>query len=420
MTLDFSQYRVTQKPELPDEGPDIGRHALRSGARIGETLLGLPGDIEATVVPAINWVAKQTKKHLGFGKPRTEEEIAEGQFLPTSRKLKEFSEKASKGYLSPQTEAEQAADEYLELATSLAVPGPKTLAGKKVFQGIKKAGSLAGLASGTKHGLKALGVDEDSANIASFAALAVPGLLKARNPRQTVNALYAEANEALPKGAAISAQKIDPAMKNFLTDLRKGTATPSKSAAIRAAEDILEKSKSGLIEVEELMAFKRDINELMKDPHLLRRGEKFLPKIGHEIDQLIDAYGKHNPEFIQKYRLANQMFGGIEQSAKAVNFLGRYEKYIKNPYTLAALGLLKPSAIPGTLEAYAVGKTAQKSYEVLHRIFKNPALRKFYGNIVKEASKENAKGMIQFLKKFDQKIDEEFPDFEQYKVSDQS
>jgi len=420
MSVDFSQYKIKDEtPEVSESSSfsmkDIPRHLARSGARIGETLAGLPADIAEMGAKPLNWIAKQTKEHLGFGKPKTEEELSKiSNKLPTSRKIREFGRKATKGYLEPTTEAEQIADDYLQLATSLAIPGPKAVGAGKVLQGLKKAGSLSGLATGTKYGLKAFGVDDATANVASFAALAIPGLLKGRNPRETVNQLYKEANSLLPHGAKISSEKIVPSMQGMLKILGKGTKTPSKSAAIRTAEDIIEKSRSGMIDIEELTSFKRDINELMKDPELLRRSEKFLPKISHEVDELLENYGKQHPEWLQKYRLANHMFGGLERSKEASNFLGKYEKFIKNPTTLLVLGLTPHVGI----SKVATGLAIQKGYEILHRIFTNKGLRSFYKNIVKEAGKENTKAIPHLLRQFDSKMDKEFPDFEQYRVKE--
>lgn len=421
MSIDFSQYRIKDNAVPDVEGrsrasfsraaTDIPRQIARSAARVGETAVGLPGDILDLASSGANWL----REHLPTPKS-IKADAEEFPQLPTSKDVRKGLKKLTGSYLEPRSDVEKTADEYLQLATSLAIPGPKTIAGKKVIEGIKRAGSLAGLSTATKEGLKYLGVDEDTANIASFAALAVPGLLKGEGPRNMASRLYKEAEQALPSDAVISSHKIVPHMEAVAKVLERGTSTPSKSAAIKTARDIVDKGKSGMIDVEELTAFKRDINELMKDPALLRRSEKFLPQIGKEVDNLLEAYGKGNPGWIRKYRLANQIYGSVEKSRKASETLFKLTKHVKNPVTLLALGMIP--AVGGIKAIAGLGGAlaTKKGYEIVHRIFTSPSLRKYYGDVVKEATKGNIKATAQLLRRFDEKLDDDFPNWDQYRI----
>jgi len=68
--------------------------------------------------------------------------------------------------------------------------------------------------------------------------------------------------------------------------------------------------------------------------------------------------------------------------------------------------IFKPTALKATLPAVA----AFKSGELLTRMFKNPTLRRFYGNLMKDAVSENKGGFIKNLRGMEKEINKSDPD----------
>ncbi|MCE5316142.1 MAG: hypothetical protein LLG04_02105, partial [Parachlamydia sp.] len=92
------------KKEFPMEGEndldrEIERNVARGTSRIGETIAGAPGDVLSMIKGFIG--------DLPIGG-------VIGEFLPTSKKLQDTSEKASLGYTKPQSLGEEKSDEILK------------------------------------------------------------------------------------------------------------------------------------------------------------------------------------------------------------------------------------------------------------------------------------------------------------------
>ena len=73
-------------------------------------------------------------------------------------------------------------------------------------------------------------------------------------------------------------------------------------------------------------------------------------------------------------------------------------------YLLEAI--FKPAILKGTLPALGAIKTG----ELLTRMFKNPTLRQFYGNLMKDAINENKAGFLRNIKGMEKEIHKKDPD----------
>lgn len=163
------------------EGDD--RQILRSLSRAGETIAGLPGDLNTLGKSVADFLLNK----LGLPTPQQEPKVN----LPTSSDLTSFMNKATGGYLEPQTEAERFADEVVSDAATLAIPfgGGKIKAlqsvatsiganlakkgveklggGAKTQEAAKLGGFIAGGLVSTSKGAKAIANTTEGAKIAS-------------------------------------------------------------------------------------------------------------------------------------------------------------------------------------------------------------------------------------------------------------
>jgi hypothetical protein len=74
--------------------------------------------------------------------------------------------------------------------------------------------------------------------------------------------------------------------------------------------------------------------------------------------------------------------------------------------SLSALSSLK--FFPMSSLATGVGAyTGLKSYELMHRVINSPELRKYYMNMMMEAGKQSAPGVINNIKKLEKGLEED-------------
>jgi len=156
------------------------------------------------------------------------------------------------------------------------------------------------------------------------------------------------------------------------------------------------KISDGSMLVEEAVQFDKDLNEwIRKSPDTQLRGNwKRLQGVNQSG---LDIYSKENPSFGDSYQEAKMAHKGIAQSQDLQRFIRRNANLKNLTYSAALLGL-EESFIPGSAglklgTAGAIG-TGWWMKEVGKRLATNPALRRYYQNVLTASANQN-QGMLQ-------------------------
>ena len=347
---------------------------------------GLPGDVLSLI---------QTL--TGIKKPV--------EILPTGETIRTGFEKLAKEEFKPETRTEQIIGDISGLAGAIALP----------IGGVPKASTIllgSTLPVFVKEGLKEIGAPKAVQTGASILTMLAVGLKGGKKPLDVSKELFKKAESAIPKGTTVTA-------KDLLTDatkiekiLEKGIkGVPSKAAPLKVINEIKSKAKDGKIAVDELLSFKRDINELRSSLFAegvskegIVRARSFLNPLSKSVDKAIESFGKTNPEFPQDFRKANKLFGEIQDVPKVIQFLERKVDWKgKDPLTLAFLAF-KPKAF---VSAYGISKGGK----LLDRLIRKPTIRKLYLQAINQSLKQNVKGTSKVIKKLDEEVKKEKKNF---------
>jgi len=431
-----------KETEFPFEGEndlerEIERNIAQQSSRIGETILGLPGDIKEltenvygdTYLGIPKEALESITERIGIDKipilqdiyPMVKDLVSTNLFshLPTSEQLRKKSEELSKGYTAPQSEFEERTGEVMQDIASMMMPGSNSYSFLRNL-GIPLVANLA------QEGIN-LGGGESFSQPAKYGIMAILDLInhKGKGPKQYISKLFDESESLIQKGEKISANNLSNKILDIKKNLQKGGTRPSTSKAIKKTKEILKKIKNGEIEVEELVDFRKSINENIdalkgftinkNKSRINKKSIKNLQNVKSAVLEAIEDYGLKNPEFGKLNTAANEAYSVYSSSNVWSNFIEKTLKgSIRNPTAKALLGLSggygvisHPTILAKTAVAAPVGLAGYNAYKILHRVIQSPTLRKYYGNILKGTSAGNAAQVIKNAKLLEKKLDKE-------------
>lgn len=346
-------------------------------------LLGLPGDIASLI-----------QRLVGVRRPI--------EFLPTAETIKRrVFEPLARERFVPETAPERIIGDIGGLVGAFAAPLGRIPKISTVLLG-------STLPAFVREGLEQIKAPEIVKTGASILTLLGTGLRGAKKPKEIMGQLFKRAERTIPEGATTSAERLLKDVSGIEEKLAKGIKqVPSKAAPTKVIDEIKAKTKEGQIAVDELLAFKRDINELRGalfaegvPKEGIRRARALLNPLANSVDKTIEAYGRTNPEFLRDFREANKLFGEINNVSKIARFFNNKINLAgKDPITIALLAF-KPRFF---LEALG----AKKAINFLDIAFRKPGIRKLYLQAISEAGKENIKTASKIATKLDEKIKEE-------------
>lgn len=373
----------------------ISRQPLRTASRVFESGVGGTGDLLDFIKSAVVYGhEKVTGKKSPFFEQAVKRDIP-GLTPPTSPELRDLTRETFGKATEPQNEWERKADEVASTFGSLLNPGSGYLK------------PLAGALSSNlaKEGLKALGGGEGQQEGVKIATMFLTDILLRGNARKFVNNLYDEADALRPKGRVyVQSNKF----KDLENSLQGIIETGEKSAVLKPLGQILDRLHSNPhLTVKEMTDLKRDLNKLRGEPGTLKGAKKLLNNMAKLVDEEIETWGKQNaPEWLDKWRSANQGYAGLAASDKVKNFV---EKNYANPHLVGGLmslfgGGLASGGLAATATAAGGAVAAAQTANILHRIMTNPTLRGYYADVVKYALAEDAKAMSASLNKLDKSL----------------
>lgn len=401
-------------------GANIARQAGRTGARVAETVLGAPralGEFGESLIPEKTLIKGAEKIGLGEGAKTLLEltkKFSPHKLFPKSEDIREnvtkhlFGEK-----LEPKNEWEKKADTLVSDFAALAIPLPgaqmKVLKPALLAAGGNIASEVIGQVGGTEK-QKAYG---------KLGTILAGSMINPKSAEKLKDSLYAQAREAKPVDAKVTANTLVKKTNDFEKQLLKGDPSAgSKKKTLSLIKEIKDKVKNNKIDVDELEEFKRNINEarsgLYEEFKIDKVGRKSakrnLDHVSNLIDDTLKEYGKTNPEWEAFYRPANEVHGAIAQSKRVRNWVGKNAKKIGFLPLLAEMGLYHYGGAPAAGAAALAGGAAAVGFvgsEIGARIMKSPTLRKHYMNVVNSALREDVVAVHENLKRLDSEMKKE-------------
>lgn len=360
-----------------------------AGSRIAEGLLGTPGNVQS-LLQQFGLLPKETPYKL-----------------PTTEQLKAFSEDITKGYTAQ--EGTQRLQEFAtDIGSMLAGPG-----GANIMRavGVPLAGQLA------KEGIKRLKKTEKTQDLAKLGGMVIVDLLLGRG-RGTRGVAYEYLNTAensIPINTTFRANNLRNSLLNLENSINTGLITPAKRPALesirRITNDLM--NSHGQIDPRLFPILRRDINELIDANRGFKidRAERLtqertlrhLNRVKSEIINTGLEYGRRrNPTFLENWQNGNEMLFINRQSQQMSDILGKLN--YKNPITQHLIFLHNPSL-------YIAAKGAQKAISPIARpalnLFRSPAIRQRYMQIMQQAVMGNAGRAQEYVNKLDQEIEKQ-------------
>lgn len=391
---------------------EIERGQARTLSRIGETVLGAPGDI-SNFVTNLFGIPKSPIGHL------------------SSENLQKASEKLTKGYTKPETEFEKTVDDTAKTFASMALPGSWGYSFARNL-GIPLAATL------TKEGVKKYGGD----TAGTYAELGVMlgldllgGRISSGGAKGYASNLFKQRDKTIPEGANLTTENLQKSIFSLKKELLKGGEATSTDAALQKLDQLTKKIEDGKLPIDELTKFQERINEkileqggfkLETPPKVRERSVQNLNKVKKLVIESLAEYGeKQNPEFLDLHQKANKAFSVYEQSNVLSNFIEKkFGNKIKNPLVKTLFGIggagsigagaLTSPALAATGGAIGAGGTAlYQGMKIFYRVAKSPELRKYYIDVVKGALAGNALKTKKSLDELDKRLKDEEKDLEE-------
>lgn len=420
-------YRFIDEEEVAEPQEDsiekfmsgVSRNVGRQAYNLGTRALGLPGDL----LSLANLAAKPISESL-TGEPGAEyEQMGISKVLPRTSTLRQNIEGDLGQYaqaVKPQNDVERFTDDLFEDTAMLLTPGGAA----KLATRLPKAFLQSVGANTAGEAAKQITQDEGVGNKTKMGAFFLSSLINPKGVSKQLGKLYGEAESALPTAAAADARQLSNKMSNLKTKMLAGrpaaNLSPSEKFVVDEVEGVERLITEGKIDVRSLLAQKRGLNERLEKAiydspgKQTRRGAKQLtPQITRALNETIAQYGEKNPGFYKPFKDADVAYGAIAQSRLLTRFAERY--ITKSPVTpgmleLLGLGGIGTKAAIGGMKVIPQAAGAALAYQggkVAYRIYKSPALRKIYTDMLAAATKEDALLFNKYLNKLDDSLQEE-------------
>lgn len=409
-------FQHVNEPPKESVSKNIGRQVGRTGARIAETVLGAPraaGEFLESLVP--EKALKAGAEKIGLKEPVEKgleivKKYAPHKLFPSSQDIRENITKNLFGQkLEPKNEAEKFSDEVFSDFAALAIPLPG-----KQFQLLKPA--LLSLGGNVAGDIAGRVTDSDKAKTyTKLGTMFLGSLINPKGAQQFTSDLYKKAREQRPANATVINKSFIPEINKLETELNRGGAETWKTKISTKINELRARGADNEIEVEELERFKTSINNIIGELYAernvgksgIKSARRYANKLSKVIDDSLTKYGEENPEWEKYYRPANEAFGAIAQSHKVRNMLMKFSKSSGLKGALGLFGIEQAAGLGTTSAGAAVGAATLLTAELMARIAKSPTLRRYYGNVLKNALKDDSAAVGNNLIKLQKELDKD-------------
>lgn len=385
----WGQFEQVKEPPKEDESEAL-RHISRTGARIGEAALGLPGEV-VELAKSLPEGPKIFQREPSFVQKAGKKLLEK---LPTSQDLRKFTHSYFGDYTEPQGEWEKMGDDFTQDVTRMVIPGGK----------VKNAMYIATGANVVKKGMEKLGFSESAQDVGKLGTMFTLSLINPKGVQNFYTQKYRDAAGALPD-VELPAKNLRSTLNYLESKLNQGiTSEPTKKRVLSVVDNLRSKIQGGKINSKELWESKKDINKIMGDPELFQYAEHYFPRLTKRMNFLLKKSPELPKEFKDSLIAGDQAFGSLHQSQKASRFLKKLNPGKGIGGILIAQALHSPEHLPAVAGGLAAGGGVVKSYELLKRINSNPTMRKYYLNMIKSASEENAANAAHYMHKLEKEL----------------
>lgn len=385
---------IVEKENTPQQSPLV-RHPRRVLQRGAETVLGLPGDIVQFITSLAGPVPEEEKEQMDSGRKLWGSVL---ESIPTSSDIRARSAEVNPE-LEPKSELEGIADEFVEDVTALSIP----VGGRVPFMksiGTAFAGNLA------KSGAKALNLSEGSQDLTKMGIMMFSGMFgKGRGLESYKNNLFKSARNSVNEGDV--AKYNLKRMQNLRRDLMKGSMNDAKRPTLKILNEMEKKIKDGVIPVDESIQFDIDLGRAIRESGSDKQAKRNLLNLHSINNEALAEYGKTNPTFNESYKEANKIFQGLATSTAAKDFIKKNANLKNLSYSSALLGIT-PGALGMKMAGIGALGSGIYAAEVAKRIASNPALRRYYQNVLTASLNENKTQLMRNLSGLERVAKKEF------------
>ena len=381
---------------------DLYRGKERFITRAAETVAGLPGDVVDSIKAMASFlpgVAPDPEKATFV--QRAGQSLLGA--LPRSSELRAVS---AEHYpeLEPESEIEEVQDQFVEDFTTLLVP----LGGQTVS--VAKALGLSALGNLGAEVAKSFDVGEGGQDAAKLGLMMFGGMFgKGRGINKYISDLYKKSDKLAKLVPEVRYSK--NIFKNIESNLSKGSVTPGKASTYKLIDDMKGKISNGVMGIEDALEFDRNINNAYGMAYNDKEARRYLSQLKSAHSRAMDGYVKDNPSFGEPWKEAKLAFSGMKSSQAAQDFIKKNSNLRDLSHSMAILGMadyVTPGGKLLKLGTAGAGLAAVYSAEVAKRFAKNPALRRYYQNVMKASLSENTSMLARNLKGLERAAKKEF------------
>ena len=418
-------------------GQWAGRNAIRSASTIGESVLGLPGDIAQGINSLAQMIpeeAKNLKGNMGTGVeplmanllPMITQGIS--NVLPTQESLHERTKSlAPEGYLEPKNDYEKFVNDnigdFAGALTSFALTGGAGAIVPRVLKTTAKSvlgGNVA------KKGAEYAGLGDFGQALAKFGG----GILGGAWGNRAEVAQQAEQNytkfEELAQGQRVSAEQTE-ALANKYLKRTEGSASEANKKIYDWAHNLVNKISEGKIGAVDAKQYAEDINGALRSGEI--KGKTAQEALGKLRDSLyndpMQNLKKINPNAFNAWDTARQDYAALNSGWGASKFIKDYlpvdqfeklapftKTILKNVLGYAATGTTATSAylypmatasIGGGIAAAGIG--AHEMSRAARLFIKSPTSKKLFGDVLKDISAGNSYKFIKDIGRFNKSVE---------------
>lgn len=380
-----SQFRMIESEKPP--GSQLTRQAGQYSARGIETILGLPratGEFLNRLVPKKTLIKGAEKIGLGKGAETLldiTEKYAPYKLFPQTEDVREAGKKVFGETFEPQSPTEEKLGDAASDFAALVFPFPGAIKPSRAFflssgaNAAKEVGNWLGFSPSNQEKLK-LGVY-------GVGAFIHPGATKNFYTKQ-----YKEASKLLPENATVSSNRLVNSLDEIEKELRKGGVSTADKPALQQIENIRKEMQGAQTPIEGLVSSKKKLGiergniykQLEGNKPGIKTAKRNIDRVAHALDDSLNEYGKHNPQWSKHYKEANSAFAAAERSKQAMSTLAKWIPKLSVGHIglshllghLVAGSAIGAGAAAASVPTYLAGRT-------LTRIMRSPPLRKeFY------------------------------------------
>ena len=388
----------------------LGRGALRTAARVGETAAGSVGNV------------LQTVGDIGLGALRRIDPNGLGRApdfaspFPTSGQLQKGTEALTGEYLKPQGKGEEAVDDFVSDVTALAMPG---FLGKGKFvskfgTNLKKAVGIAGAGNVAGFLAEKAGTSKGTAEGVKMATMLGTSFGIAGGVNRAMNNAYKTAEKIAPGQATVSARQAYDQLLQLEQSVGE-RAFEGKDKILEILKPMISAFKEGKnIDFSQAWQLTKDANtwysklgsgartELSKITKIFR--DDIFSKAASTItDPALRPLVKDAAEGIL---FGNELYRDTHTASRVRQWMNDNISLTK----FTAGGLIS-NYLGLPTKGIGIGVAGVKAgINFLEPIVRSPAIRKIYKNMIKTGLRENLPATLNQMQKLDKKLTEEYPE----------